>query len=244
MVLRQKEIQQRKDLILAITIDHYIESVTPVSSKYIAGRYPEELSTATIRNVLAELEQEGFLTHPHTSAGRIPTQMGYRYYVDHLMKEIKLLEDEKGRIKEEYKKQSLELDALLEKTSQVISDVTQYTSIISVDGWGNKLICHGTNYVVNYPDYQDVQKIKRILTALDEKERLLKVINQDLQKRVDILIGQEISCEEIEDCSLVISQYQTKEGTGRMAVLGPTRMDYNRVVSALEYFSQLMKEIG
>ena len=85
MSSRAQEIQQRKDQVLAITVGQYIKTVTPVSSSYIAKIYPSGVSSATVRNVLAELEEEGYLTHPHTSAGRMPTQKGYRYYVDHLL---------------------------------------------------------------------------------------------------------------------------------------------------------------
>ena len=77
-----------------------------------------DLSPATIRNILAELEHEGFLTHPHTSAGRVPTQDGYRYYVDYLMSEIQLLEEEKRCINTSYAQDIIDLENILEKTSQ------------------------------------------------------------------------------------------------------------------------------
>src|SRR3989338_6590482 len=182
MVSKQVDIQARKDKVLEITIDCYIETVTPVSSAFIADEFLSDLSSATIRNILAELEEEGYLTHPHTSAGRIPTQKGYRYYVDHLMREIKHLKAQKEALKWEHSRQSQELQNLLEQMSWEISKTTHYTSIISVDGWGNKIFCKGTNYVVNYPDYQDIAKVRGILLALEEKERLLEIINKNLAK--------------------------------------------------------------
>lgn len=244
MTPRSADTRERKDVILALTVGQYIESVTPVSSSYIAKTSDLDLSSATIRNILAELEEDGYLTHPHTSAGRIPTQKGYRYYVDHLMAEIHLLEEEKDRINKEYAQESKELEALLEKTSQVLSDVTHYTSIISVDGWDQKIFCNGTSFVVGYPDSADIERIRCILAALDEKEHLLKIINQNLQKRINIFIGQELACNDIEGCSMVISQYRLNNGqSGRIAILGPTRMQYERVISTLEYFSQVMESL-
>ena len=130
MTAQRNDILARKDEILRITIDQYIDTVTPVSSARIVQKCSLDVSSATIRNILAELEQEGYLTHPHTSAGRVPTQVGYRYYVDHFISEIQLLEEEKDRIKAEYQRESLELDVLLETTSKVLSDMTHYTSII------------------------------------------------------------------------------------------------------------------
>lgn len=236
--------EERKERILAITVDQYIKTVSPVSSSCIVQKHGVDLSSATIRNVLAELEEEGYLTHPHTSAGRVPTQKGYRYYVDHLMQEIQLLEDEKAHIRAEYKRESAELDNLLEKTSRVLSETTHCTSLVSVDGWGNRIFCQGMSFVVEYPDYQDIGKIRGILAALDEKERLLQLINKALEERTMIFIGKELECEDIDTCSLVVARYQAKDGpSGRIAVLGPTWMNYKRVVSALDYFSDLIEEI-
>src|SRR5271154_2162838 len=140
MTAKHSDIQIRKDRILAIVISRYIKTVSPVGSQYITEEHNLDVSPATVRNILAELEEEGYLSHPHTSAGRMPTQRGYRYYVDHLMKEIQLLEEEKRRIQGEYKRHVDQLETLMEKTSEVISDLTHYTSIISVDGWGSKII--------------------------------------------------------------------------------------------------------
>lgn len=248
MTLRRTEILVRKNEILRIAIDQYIGTITPVSSARIVQKCPFDLSSATVRNILAELEEEGYLTHPHTSAGRIPTQQGYRFYVDHFVDEIQLLEEEKARIKAEYERETFELESLLEKTSRVLSELTHYTTIVSLDGWGNKLFCGGTSFIMGYADYHDVRsdiiRIKNILAALDEKERLLEVINRDLKKKLNILIGQEIKCSDIDGCSLVVSKFQSRQGSsGRIAILGPTRMDYNRVVSTLDYFSNLIEEL-
>ncbi len=245
MVLTREEIRVRKDRILALTISHYIKTVMPISSSFISTVYPIGLSSATIRNIFCELEEEGFLTHPHTSAGRIPTQKGYRYYVDNLMNEINLLEDEKKRINSEYEKQSLELENLLDRTSRVLSDITNLTSIISIDGEEHHIFLRGANHVVQYPDYQDIEKIRSILKALDEKEQLLSFINQKLREKINIYIGQEIALSEMNTCSLIITSYRTKNGpTGRIAILGPTRMNYERVVSTLGYFTNLIEELS
>jgi len=242
-ITQPEEIKERKERILAITIGHYIKTITPVSSAYISKSMAFDISSATIRNILAELEEDGYLTHPHTSAGRVPTEKGYRYYVDHLMYEIELLEEEKRRIKEEYQRESSKLEKLLEKTSYVLSEITNYTSIISIDG-ESRIFCQGTNFIVSYPDYQDLRKIQSILRALDEKQKLMEIINRDLERKTYIYIGHEMACQEIDHCSLVVSRYETKHGsTGRLAILGPTRMDYQRVVSTIDYFVELMEEI-
>lgn len=243
MTARHSDNAIRKDRVLAIVVDAYVKSVTPVGSNLIVERYRLDLSPATVRNILAELEDEGFLAHPHTSAGRVPTQKGYRYFVDHLMHEIKLLEGEKTRIQKEYVQGVKELQDLLEKASEVISDLTHYTSIVSVDG-GDEVFCKGLSFVAGYPEFHNFDRIKQLLRMLEGKERILELISRELEHRVDVLIGSEMKSDDMDDCSLVISSYKRKNGpSGKIAVLGPTRMDYERVVSTLDYFSELMSRI-
>ena len=244
MTAKRLDPQYRKERILAYVIEQYIRSVTPISSGQIAEECFSDISSATIRNVLAELEDDGFLTHPHTSSGRVPTQDGYRYYVNHLMHEIKLLADEKERILHEYRQGVSELETLLKKTSEVLSQEAKYPSIISIDGNQDQVFCHGMSFVAGYPEFHNIQRIHHILQVLEAKERVLGLINRDLEAKIKIYIGDEVGCQDIEDCSLVISKFGKRGGkTGRLAVLGPTRMDYEKVISTLGYFSELIDEM-
>ncbi len=244
MTAKRSDIQARKDRVLAIVVNQYIKTVSPVGSQLITDEYKVDVSPATVRNILAELEEDGYLSHPHTSAGRIPTARGYRYYVDHLMHEIQLLEAEKRHVEAEYKRYRNQVELLMEKTSQVLSDLTHYTAIVSVDGWESKFILKGTSYVVDYPDQSDILKIQAILRILEEKERLLELINRDLEKKIGFYIGHELALKEMDSCSLAVSCFEKDGLSGRIAVLGPTRMQYDRVVSALEYVSHILSHKG
>ncbi|MBF0385161.1 MAG: hypothetical protein HQL27_04750 [Candidatus Omnitrophica bacterium] len=237
--------KQRRNEVLSIVVEEYIKTISPVGSNFISTLIPYEISSATVRNILAELEEDGYLTHPHTSAGRLPTEKGYRYYVDFLMREIELLEEEKSNIRRQYEEQTKELEILLERTSRVLSDMTHYTSIISLDDWGNKIIFNGMSFIAEHPEYyQNFASIKRILHALDEKERILKLINGNLARKIEIYIGAESAYNDISDCSLAVSRYKTRNGlSGRIALLGPTCMNYKKVVSALDYMSGLMEDL-
>ena len=240
MSSKKTDFQERKERVLGIVVDEYIKSTTPVGSHFIVQQYSLDLSPATIRNILAELEEEGYLSHPHTSAGRVPTQTGYRYYVDHLMHQIQLLKEEKVRLHQEYAQGLNELESVLDHASQAISDITHYTSIISLDGWGKKIICKGTSFVVNYPEEQNLDKIRAILRTLEQKERILELINRDLERKISIYIGGEMALKEMDGCSLAVARFSNRGAEGRIAVLGPTRMDYERVVSALDYVCGLI----
>lgn len=235
---------QRKDIVLSMVVRHYIQTTEPVSSAYIAEEYERDISSATIRNILAELEEDGFLTHPHTSAGRVPTERGYRYFVDFLMQEMQLLAEERQRVQKEYEEGVQELESLIEKTTQIISDLTHCTSIITIDGYPRAFACRGTNYLAQATGTHSLQKVAEILKTLEEKELILELLRRDLDRRIKIYIGQETACEAFEDCALAVSRFDTRRGpAGRIAVLGPTRMDYQRVVSALEYVSEVLHEM-
>ncbi|MBF0387827.1 MAG: hypothetical protein HQL20_08230 [Candidatus Omnitrophica bacterium] len=236
--------RQRKDIVLTMVVQQYIRTDAPVSSAFIAEGYEDGISSATIRNILADLESDGYLTHPHTSAGRIPTQRGYRYFVDFLMREIALVEEERHRIQREYEQGVRELELLMERTSAIISDLTHCASIVTLDGYPRTYSFRGTNYLAEQVGALGLRKMACILKALEEKERILEVLRRDLDKKIKIYIGQETACVDFDDCAMAVSHFKTRGGTaGHMAVLGSTRMDYARVVSALEYVSELMREL-
>jgi len=236
--------QHRKDIVLGMVVQHYIHTIEPVSSAFVADEYEEGISSATIRNILAELEDDGYLTHPHTSSGRVPTQRGYRYFVDFLMKEIQLLEEERLRIQQEYDAGIAEFSQLLERTTEIVSDLTHCTSIVTLDSAPGTYFYRGTNYLAEQVGSQNIQKMAEILRALEAKEMVIELIRRDIDRKIKIYIGQETACNEFADCAVAVSRFQTRQGpSGRIAVVGPTRMDYERVVSALEYVSAVLKEV-
>ena len=229
----------RKKEVLGAVIDAYVKNASPVSSETLVRDFKMSLSPATVRNVLAKLEELGYLTHPHTSAGRIPTQAGYRYYVNNLMREINLIEEEKARIETDYRQNIGELEQILDETSRLISEITHYAGIVSFADWQHRIFCKGTGFILEQPEFRDLSRIRHLLAVLEEKERLLGIINRDLKEKITIYIGNEIACADIDSCSLVISSYKVKDKpSGRLAVLGPTRMQYGKVVSTLEYLSE------
>ncbi|MFB0527947.1 MAG: heat-inducible transcriptional repressor HrcA [bacterium] len=121
---------ERKKKILQVVISHYVKTARPVASGMIVRDYDFPFSSATIRNVLAELEEEEYLTHPHTSAGRIPTDKGYRFYVDCLMEAQKLSEEEERRIEREYRAKRRELDEVMRQTSKMLSLISHHAGFI------------------------------------------------------------------------------------------------------------------
>lgn len=120
----------RRRTILKAVVDEYIATAEPVGSKSIVSRYQLNLSSATVRNILADLERAGYLYQPHTSAGRIPTDRGYRGYVDNLMTLTDLPEDEKSEIESELNRAFAGFQPILRKTAEVLAETTGYTALI------------------------------------------------------------------------------------------------------------------
>jgi heat-inducible transcriptional repressor len=123
-------LKERKTKILSAVIHHYIKTGKPVGSTVLIDEYNVSLSPAAVRNVMAELEEEGFLTHPHTSAGRIPTDKGYRSYVDNLLKLQSFAIGEQERIRKEYEQKHREIESLLSETSRILSGLSQYAGFV------------------------------------------------------------------------------------------------------------------
>jgi heat-inducible transcriptional repressor len=123
-------LDKRKNLILKVVTDDYIESAEPVGSRTIARKHELGLSPATIRNEMADLEEGGYLEQPHTSAGRIPSQMGYRYYVDALMSLQRLSEKEIESIHLELEQHQHQVETIIHQTSKILVQMTQYPSLV------------------------------------------------------------------------------------------------------------------
>jgi heat-inducible transcriptional repressor len=119
----------RQAKVLAIVIQEYAKSAQPVGSSAIAQYYDLGVSSATIRNDLATLEREGLLTHPHTSAGRIPTDTGYRYFVQHLLSEAELSSSERSDIRVQFSQARQELDQWLRLSTSVLARTTQAAAL-------------------------------------------------------------------------------------------------------------------
>lgn len=126
----ENELNDRKRAILKSIIDDYIQSAQPVGSRTIARKHELGLGSATIRNEMADLEELGYITQPYTSAGRVPSDKGYRFYVDHLMQIHNLAQAEMLLIKKAMNDKIDEINQLIKRASMIISNITGYTAVV------------------------------------------------------------------------------------------------------------------
>lgn len=123
-------LDDRKTAILRAVVEGYIETAQPVGSGHVAAAPGVTVSSATVRNEMVHLESEGYLVQPHTSAGRIPTEKGYRFFVDHLQAPLRLRTDSAQQVREFFHRAHGEVEAMLASTGQLLSNLTDLTSVV------------------------------------------------------------------------------------------------------------------
>ncbi len=153
-------LNERKLQILQAIVSDFIRSAEPVGSRTLSRKYGMGISPATIRNEMADLEEMGFLTHPYTSAGRVPSTKAYRLYVDDLMERHELDEEEKRRIRKQLNLKALELDRTMEHAARLLSELTNLTS-----------------FAVNQSQHEDYLKYVKII-SVDENTVVLVLVSE------------------------------------------------------------------
>ena len=264
----KQEPGQRNDLILDLLIKAYIDTAEPVGSRTISKRYELGLSPASVRNVMADLEEMGFLKQPHTSAGRVPTDQGYRYWVDSLMEPETLSLAEQDLIRRELDKVRT-IEALAERICRLISELTGnavavYLKSLKRVSFLNhlfdelvearkladfledepELFLDGAYRVFEQPEFQDVARMRGLLRMFDEKLSFLEALMGDpVDDTVHVRIGHENKMNAMGEVSLVTKDcLLDRAAIGGVAVVGPTRMDYPKVVAVVDYVADTVTE--
>ncbi len=235
-------LQERKNKILRLIVRRYIVTAEPVPSRSIAQRYRLGVSSATIRNVMADLEEEGFLYQPHTSAGRIPTDEGYRFYVESLQAPG-LSRKEKRRIQKEFQEELRKKEQVLEQVPKLLSSFSHCVSLVLAPG--GEIFLTGRSNLLLAPEFRDPEKTSLIFNLLEKEEVLCSLLKDSfLGEGISILIGKENPYLELQECSLVVSNYRIdEESYGSLGIIGPKRMNYSQVIPFLDFASKIVARI-
>jgi len=236
--MTKTDLKTRKDKVLEYIVTVYTELGIPVGSVTLRNFSKLDLSPATIRNIMKDLETEGLITHPHTSAGRLPTETGYRYYLDNIMKPDALVEDDKNRIISVCESSINEPEGLLEEMSRLLSDISNEVSMVLLPK--ARLVSFGWYHLFLQPEFRNISGPIRLLKAFEEKKEVLDFVEESVNSRqVKVFVGRENKCRDMSDCSIVISGYGTCDGiTGAIGLIGPTRMCYKRAVPMVDYIAR------
>jgi heat-inducible transcriptional repressor len=337
------ELTDREKTILRYIIEDFIQTANPIGSRYISKKTDINLSPATIRNVMSDLEDLNFLTHPHTSGGRVPTDKGYRYFVNELMDSEPLKSGEKAKIKKQLDELDLSGDEIYKEISKILGRLTKEISIVSQPDFskaileklellslssnkilvvvsiksgfvrtllfdvhseisrdklekisrllnerlsgltlkeikktykdrigelqsentgivkvfvdsidkifhdessGMTLYVGGTVEILSQPEFGITQNYKNLIELTDDKDVVIHVLNSipTDENGVAISIGEESKDDKMKDYSIISTTYSMGDMTGKIALIGPKRMDYSRLVSWLNFTTDIIKE--
>jgi len=335
-------LSNRAKQILSAVVDMYIQTGEPVGSRAVWRRYKLPVSPATIRNVMADLEDMGLFYQPHTSAGRVPTELGWRFYIDALLEKRPLSEQYKTRIRQNLGQTTYNIEKILKMSSHILSAYSRHAGVVVAPKFSRIVLKHiefvklkqnlilaiivgstsivyhriipfstpidqnnlnrfanylnisfagltlgevrqrlveemkkdkaefdaiwqrafqlsqrvllpekeniyieGTTNILNYPELSDVQTMRSLLTAFEEKSIIARLLDRTLQDaKVQVFVGSEIAEEGLKDCSVVASPYmQGNVVLGTVAVIGPMRMNYGKIIPLVEYTAQVLSEI-
>ena len=227
---------------LAALIEEYVARAMPVGSRTLTERYRFDVSPATIRNELSALEDEGYITQPHTSAGRVPTDFGYRTFVDDLVDSGMLPDDPQaveaiGRLRET----AAELDDLLDRTSKALSEFTDCLSVVTPPGHAHPKRL-GIMSLMRQPEFAYTESLLPIMQVLEDDTVLLHVLDETAtdQPGPQVRIGSENEAEQLSGVSVVACRYGIGPNGGIVAVIGPTRMDYTKALAAVRLASRTL----
>lgn len=234
--------EERKNQILRAIVKHFIETAHPVGSHTILVSYKFNVSPATIRNDMAALEREGMIYQPHTSAGRIPTDKGYREFVDN-MTDLEAARREArltlSRLREDYA-----LEKAREKIYDAVNLLSRATQNVGFATVPNRRTIYlGLSNVLRQPEFYDTMTASQVVEILENDDRFLTILNKlDIGEDPKIFIGEEDMLEQIKSCSMIVTHYNCKGFNGYLGVLGSTRMRYPYNFAIVEEVKRLVNK--
>ncbi len=235
--------EARRRKVLQDIIKHFVETGEPVGSKTLIVSYKFSVSPATIRNDMMELEKEGLIFQPHISAGRVPTDKGYRLFVD------EMADFEKARkeaihiittITREYKIEKLRQD--LFDAVQILARATKLACFATTPDNPHTFFL-GMSNVLRQPEFSEntisASEVFEVLERSNNFIGTLKTLNID--ENIKTFIGEENIIKQIQSCSIIVSKYQKDGFKGYIGILGPKRMNYPFNIVLLEEIKKLIK---
>lgn len=230
---------ERQKQILSAIIEQYAEVASPVGSNLLAKAF--NVSSATIRAEMAELERHGFIAQPHTSAGRVPTDKGYRFYVNNLI-------DEKDHLPERGAERALAArvggGGVPERTIRnAVDTLVELTHNLGLATIGNQLYMSGLSNLFGQPEFVQAGQVQQVARLLDNLEPWLRETapNQPLS----VYIGQENPIGRSAGCSLIISRFVSPySDRSYIGVLGPTRQNYRDVTNLVRRAGQALEDVA
>jgi transcriptional regulator of heat shock response len=235
----KRKLGEREAKVLRLVVGDFIRTGEPVGSAAVARRHRLRVSAATIRNDMAALEVAGYLNHPHTSAGRVPTDFGYRFYVDAIPRWPRLPATKRHAIDRFFEAPPSDADDVVRGTAALLSRLTHYGAVAQPPG-SPHVILGGTANIASEEVFERRETVRRLLELLEQEEAILRLLHTLAdQGEVVVRIGRENPFEALREASVVVAPYRRgPDRLGAIAVIGPTRMEYPGAMSAVRAVSR------
>lgn len=236
----------RRQKVLMALVDEYVESATPVGSSRIAQHYLKEVSPATVRNELMGLENEGYAQSPHTSAGRIPTNIGYQVFVNSLLLSGTLAAEQESftcihpRLRGDSIR-GLDLEHRIDTALSMLTETTGLFSVVFSIHPDTAVYHRGMPQLLTQPEFHDASALVPLMQLIEDNAALTSFLRPTAESRgFRVKVGIEDEARQLSSYSMVAERFAGGRHKGVLAVFGPTRMDYRKVIPAVLYVARLL----
>lgn len=238
---------ERQAKILYAIVEQYAEVAAPVGSVLLAKTFG--VSSATIRAEMARLEETGFIEQPYTSAGRIPTDKGYRFYVNAVTDSSQKSLESGEKPLETVNRNARAIDIRVKNTGRssltirsAVDSLVDITHNLSIATIGDQLYMSGISYLFSQPEFTNGDAVQEVAKLLDNLEPWLQEASPN--EPLSVYIGAENPIGKTSGCSLIISKYRSPySDRSYIGVVGPTRQSYKQVISLVRHTGQLLERV-
>ncbi len=240
----------RQTQILKTIIDEYIATAEPVGSEALDKKYNLGVSPATIRNEMVVLTKLNFLKKPHTSAGRVPTPLAMKFYINQLMDEKQMSVVDEVKAKEEVWDSREDIDELMDQATRALAARTKSLAVAGIkdsatSGKRDKFWYAGTPYIFQNPEFSDVMTCQGLFSVFDELEMLDRLFfGFESASPLAVLFGEELGIPGLAPTGIISTHFTVNGKKGALGVIGPARANYGTVIPILRYFGNLIEEVA
>ncbi len=231
---------RQKDLLKAI-VETHVKTGEPVGSETIEKEFNLGVSPATIRNEMVRLTEGGFLKQLHTSAGRVPTSMGFRIYIQELMKEKELPVSAEVQMKQGIFQKRHQENQLLKEAVRMLAGKCQMLAMAVNED--EELFYAGAAYILDWPEFEDIDVTRFVLSLFDEYPTLKEIIGKAVgPDPMHILFGDELGYEHLTPTGFVFCKFEGHAKNGIVGVIGPARMNFPLVLPYVRFTSSIISQ--
>jgi len=246
--MSRTHLDERQRRILKFVVESHVLRAEPVGSQYVRMAYHLSISPATIRGAMKRLEEEGLLGHPHTSAGRVPTEAGYRYYVDILMEPEPISPATKRALERKLGRSPRVLEDFQKEAADALAQLSGQLAMVALGPWSERprpMRIGGAENIAAQPEFQTADRLRALVSLLARPEPLTRALDSYMDSgAARVTIGRELGEGAMRVCSLVGTGVASSSIHGSVGVLGPVRMPYPRLLSLVSYVGERLAEFS